>query len=163
MKHLMGCRGMVMAILVSSLTDLSATTWYVAPDGDDGNDGKSWSAPFATIQKAMDSVEKKDTIIISNGTYAISEELNTDTDKTVLTIQSLTLDPKDVVIDCGRRCRGIRIPGWGAFVGGLTIENAFSTDLGGGIRLGTRSCVSNCVVRGCTSCVTDKDALGGGI
>lgn len=162
MRRPMGRCGMMMAILVSGLTSLSATTWYVAPDGnDDGNDGKSWSAPFATIQKAMDNVENKDTIIISNGTYAISEELNTA--KTVLTIKSLTLDPKDVVIDCGRRCRGIRVSGWGAFVCGLTIENAFSTDLGGGIRLGSRSCVSNCVVRGCTSCVTDKDALGGGI
>ena len=49
---------------------LSATAFYVAPDGSDANDGGK-EQPFATIQRAQESVEPGDTVYIRGGTYLI--------------------------------------------------------------------------------------------
>jgi hypothetical protein len=47
---------------------LAAATYYVAPNGNDSNNGSS-SSPFRTIQEAADTVDPGDTVIIRNGTY----------------------------------------------------------------------------------------------
>ena len=56
-----------------------AATWYVATNGDDeNNNGQSAAAPFATIQKAIDSASKNDTVEIADGTYYISAPISLD-------------------------------------------------------------------------------------
>ena len=47
----------------------SASNKYVRPDGDDGNDGKSWENAFATIQTAVWGVPSGDTVFIAEGFY----------------------------------------------------------------------------------------------
>lgn len=49
---------------------LSAETYYVAPDGDDGNPG-TIAAPFATVQRAHDNaaLQPGDVIYLRGGTY----------------------------------------------------------------------------------------------
>ena len=42
-------------ILLSSI--VTATNYYVAPWGDDDNNGLSWDSAFATLQHAADIVE----------------------------------------------------------------------------------------------------------
>lgn len=44
------------------------STYYVATDGNDSNNGSS-GTPFLTIQKAADVVSAGDTVIIRDGTY----------------------------------------------------------------------------------------------
>ncbi|MDR0573085.1 MAG: DUF4990 domain-containing protein [Tannerella sp.] len=51
-------------------TDLKATTFYVAPNGDDNNSG-SKDQPFATVQRAQNAVEPGDTVYIRGGVYLI--------------------------------------------------------------------------------------------
>jgi hypothetical protein len=47
----------------------AGTTYYVAPNGTDKNPG-TCEQPFATMQKAADTVQPGDTVIVRDGTYA---------------------------------------------------------------------------------------------
>jgi hypothetical protein len=46
-----------------------AGPWYVKTDGNDDNNGRSWSQAFATIQTAIDSAVNGQEIIVNGGTY----------------------------------------------------------------------------------------------
>lgn len=63
----------------------SVANYYVAPDGDDANDG-SESAPFGTIQRAHDAAGPGDLIYLRGGTYHPS-------DTTVFTKEGTTSAP----------------------------------------------------------------------
>lgn len=69
-------RSFVMIAAFFSLTSTSwaATTYYVANNGNDINNGTSVSTPFKTIQKAMGKVVAGDTVYVRGGTYR--EEIN---------------------------------------------------------------------------------------
>lgn len=47
----------------------TGTTYYVATNGSDNNDGKTLSTPFASIEKAVMTVQPGDVIEIRGGTY----------------------------------------------------------------------------------------------
>lgn len=57
---------------VLCLTRLSATTWYVAPNGKDSNPG-TLGLPFQTIPVAIAAAQPGDVIELRNGTYTSSE------------------------------------------------------------------------------------------
>lgn len=59
------------AVLLNCIP-LQAEDFYVSPDGDDKNDG-SIEHPFASIQRAQDSVSPGDTVFIRGGTYSIAQ------------------------------------------------------------------------------------------
>ena len=46
--------------------------WYVSANGDDSNTGKSLEAAFATIQKAVNSAEGEENLIVVSGSNTIS-------------------------------------------------------------------------------------------
>lgn len=52
------------------LTSANAATYYVAPNGKDTNSG-TIDHPYATVQRAQESVVPGDTVYIRGGTYAI--------------------------------------------------------------------------------------------
>lgn len=54
------------------MTSARATTYYVATDGNDLNDGKSITTPFKTIAKAAGIVAAGDFIYVRGGKYLIS-------------------------------------------------------------------------------------------
>ena len=67
----------------------AATTYYVATNGSDNNNGTSTSTPFQTIQKSLNVVKSGDTVNIEPGTY--NEALTpttTGTSGNVITIQA---------------------------------------------------------------------------
>jgi hypothetical protein len=49
--------------------DRPAGDWYVAVDGSDERDGRSYETAFATIQKGVDSLQPGQTLIIGPGEY----------------------------------------------------------------------------------------------
>src|SRR5215831_12972273 len=55
-----------MALLLSM--QVHSQLRYVAPSGDDGNNGSFYS-PFRTLQKAVDAADPGDTIIVRDGVY----------------------------------------------------------------------------------------------
>jgi hypothetical protein len=63
MKHVI-----LLSIVVLLSVDLRAATYYVSPSGNDSKPGSS-TEPFATIQKAANTMRAGDTTIIRGGTY----------------------------------------------------------------------------------------------
>lgn len=59
-------------LAIAMMPSLLAKDYFIAPDGDDGNDGDI-SAPFATIGRSQRSVEAGDTVFIRGGTYRMTE------------------------------------------------------------------------------------------
>lgn len=51
-------------------------TYYVGPNGNDANDGLSWSTAFATIQHAIYEVNDFDVIEVNEGTYNETIDFN---------------------------------------------------------------------------------------
>jgi hypothetical protein len=51
-----------------------AATYYVSPAGSNSNSGTSWSAPWATLQKAADTVVAGDTVYVGDGVYTTSAD-----------------------------------------------------------------------------------------
>lgn len=53
----------------TAASDAAPVTYYVAPDGDDANDGTSRAQAFSTIQRAANVVNVGDTVLIDEGLY----------------------------------------------------------------------------------------------
>ena len=89
-------------LLVSSQT--SATTYFIAPDGDDANSGLSPGFPFATIAHGFSVAEAGDTLLLAMGTFhgtTFLEGKNGAPDRPIV-LKSLAPDPLDfAVIDGG--------------------------------------------------------------
>lgn len=60
-------------LLIFPASSLLATTFFIASDGDDASDG-GIDAPFATIQRAQESVAPGDTVLIRGGTYRMRDD-----------------------------------------------------------------------------------------
>lgn len=52
-----------------------AITWYVAPTGNDGQDGTNWPTALATISNAIFKASETHTILVSNGVYTVTNTL----------------------------------------------------------------------------------------
>ncbi len=59
----------LMLAFTTAATPRAAITYYVAPDGNDRNDGLSRDSAFRTVAHAADRVGPGDTVLIAGGTY----------------------------------------------------------------------------------------------
>lgn len=57
------------ALALPAVPAHAATDYYVSPSGSDSNSGTSSGAPFATIQKALDTAPRNATVHLASGTY----------------------------------------------------------------------------------------------
>lgn len=60
-------------VLLTQIARLHAAEYYVAPNGNDASPG-THAEPFATIQRAQQSVEPGDTVFIRGGTFRMTEQ-----------------------------------------------------------------------------------------
>jgi parallel beta-helix repeat protein len=65
----LGRAPLIVILAGASLQTAVATTYYVATNGSDYNNGKSTAAPFRTIQHAANGLHPGDIVLIRNGTY----------------------------------------------------------------------------------------------
>lgn len=104
--------------------------YYVAPDGDDDNDGAE-ETPFATVQRAIENVRRGDVIVMRGGVYYLEETLRIQspsgfTDEMI----TLTAYPGEVpILDFSRMPRernnhGVRLNANWWHVIGISIRNA---------------------------------------
>jgi hypothetical protein len=145
----------------------NAVTYYVATNGDDGEDGSS-ATPFATIARgvseAMASSDGSKRVIVKSGTYKIDTAIEIGA---AMTIESETGDPADVTIDGQGVTPLVKWTGnYQATLSGLTLTNGFCTTGGltsGGVYLNGGT-IRNCIIAGCrTSGSGTNPARGGGI
>jgi len=131
---------------VVSLEDVAL---YVAPGGDDQNDGSSWTMAKATLQSAVDAqIYEGATVYVSNGVYVLTSEIVVDKD---IVIQSLN-GPESVIVDGGRSTRCFNLGSSSCVISGFTITNGYAAMDGGGISCGnTTPVITNCVIVGNTA------------
>lgn len=104
---------------VSAMAATAPTTLYVSTSGSDTSGNGTATAPYATIQKAVDEAASGDTILIQPGTY---DEMVTVSEP--LTIEAAPGYSSPVVIDAAGEANGILINSSNVTIHGLTIENA---------------------------------------
>lgn len=142
-----------------SLTATANQTWFVdAASGSDANDGRNASSAFASIQKAIDSAEWGDKVMVNDGVYGAITATNL-----LLTIESVN-GANTTIIDasltatnvCAADLDCVGTSGsapTNTLLRGFTVRNG-NAYVGGGIYGGT---AENCVISNNTA-----EAYGGG-
>ncbi|MCL1856770.1 MAG: hypothetical protein FWF84_03895, partial [Kiritimatiellaeota bacterium] len=123
----------------------NAETYYVSPDGDNGN-ALSWATAKRSIQDAVNlAVNAGDEVVVTNGTYGII----TGTGNRSITIRSVN-GAEHTTIDGGGANRCARLGTSDAHTNtvliGFTVANGYNSGTGCGVSYGT---VYDCVITGC--------------
>ena len=149
--------------LTVRIISLAEATWYVAVNGDDAADGRSWATAKATIQGGIDVAVPGGLVLASNGVYAtggafVAGLMNRAAVTKALTVQSMN-GPAVTLIQ-GRDPMGMEFVRCayvadGAALIGFTLTNGFTQTLfdksgsGGGVYCdSTAGVISNCVLTG---------------
>ncbi len=146
------------------LYNLSAATWYVAPNGNDNNPG-TLGSPFKTIPAAIDAASPGDVIELRNGNYASNEIRIT---KSNLTIRSYAGEWAVIIAPTNNEdiasCIWYNEPDVVGgtlerleIVGGYYYGVSFETNWDWG--LPTRNGVSNVTLRNCKIHDTGRDCI----
>ncbi|MBN2703587.1 MAG: right-handed parallel beta-helix repeat-containing protein [Pontiellaceae bacterium] len=123
-----------------------AVAVYVAPSGDDVNDGLSWATAKATLQSGIDAQNIiGGSVWVSNGTYAVTNEVVVTKPVWVRGVGA----PEEVVVDGQGVARCFTLNSIACIVEGLTVTNGYAYNYGGGIRcFGSLPTVTNCIIVG---------------
>lgn len=130
-----------------ALIPLFNTTFHVAPDGDDENDGFSWATAFRTIPRAVTNTVVGDTVLVTNGVYTTLAADKTYVDITAgITLRSME-GPKHTVISnsfgTSYSATLVDISSSGATLDGFTITRAKALS----VSITQASIMTNCIVR----------------
>ncbi|MFZ1945951.1 MAG: right-handed parallel beta-helix repeat-containing protein [bacterium] len=141
MKHLL----LVACLVLLAVSQASARTWYIKPDG-------TGDAP--TIQGGVDLASAGDTVLVAPGTYHdcthrayFTNELACVLMKSGICLMSETGDPESAIIDPQQQGQGLycwRVDS-GTSVVGFTIANGMSLYAGGMDCLYSSPTVSRCI------------------
>ncbi len=103
---------------------------------------------YGTIQDALDAVSAGDTILIADGTYGGTGNVDL-TISTGIMLMSESNDPEACIIDCDSTCRALTISAHEVMVQGMTFANGFHASSGGAIYCSGRAPLFyNCIFRG---------------
>lgn len=150
-------------------------TLYVAMPGWSGNVAPytNWSNAATNVQWAVDLATNGDTVVVSNGTYYLTNEIRII--KTNLVISGKTGNPADVILD-GNNYSGKPVTNRCVYINGMVIFEGFTVangralgksatfnGYGGGINLYAGiSTVRNCIVTGNIALSNGTSQAGGG-
>ncbi|MCL1922059.1 MAG: DUF5123 domain-containing protein [Kiritimatiellaeota bacterium] len=151
---------LAMLALIATTTATHAATYYVSPNGNNGN-ALSWATAKTTIQAAINlAVNAGDEVVVTNGTYGVISV----TDNRRITIRSVN-GAGVTIIDGGNanRCAmlGSSTAHTNTVLTGFTLRNGLcnsSSFGGGGSCFGT---LNNCVLAGNTTGSTHGTRGGG--
>lgn len=149
MKRLLLMLSVLVAIIVGQ--NVLAADYYVSPSGNDANAGTTWIASKQTIQAGVNTAQAGDAVIVSNGTYVLTNQITIDKG---ITVRGFNRNPTNVIVNGGypavtNRCFSISHAD--AILDGFTVTNGHANSMwdylgGGGIlNYGT---VQNCIIIG---------------
>jgi hypothetical protein len=153
----------ILTLLVLTVVNAQAATYYVATTGDDDNPGTQ-AQPFETLEKGINVAQTGDTVLVANGHYygSFNTGLNFGGKNIILKSQG---GAANCIIDCAIFGRGFDFASGEnaqAVLEGFTIRNARSEDLGGAISIRNSSpTIRGCVLHNNTA--FDSTARGGAI
>lgn len=131
---------------LAGILSAGAAIWHVATNGVDNSDpgrGESWDLPYATISNAVNAAGNGDTVLVSNGTYAITAAIDVNKN---LEIRGLDGNPSNVIVDAGGLCRGFFVSGTtNALLSGLTVQHGSNSLYGGGAYIVSTATVEHCI------------------
>lgn len=129
-----------------------AATYYVATDGNDDNDGSSWTLAFKTISNGVArAVAPDDDVLVSNGTYLLTEVITITNSITVHSTNSYS----NTFIDGGGVVQCVIVSNVNAAFEGFTVTNGLA--VGGGGVIVYAGLVTNCAI------MNNSATNGGGI
>ena len=160
-----------------------AVTLYVSPSGNDANDGSSWTLAKKTIQAGVNVASVGDTVLVTDGTYVLTDQISISNAITVKSVNGASLTIVNgnypvttnlcfVLYHTNAILDGFMITGGynnnnGDIVGGAgvngdgTVENCtISGNIGGGVANGPHGTVRNCTISGNTN---SSPGIGGGV
>ncbi len=153
------CSAGVSATQTVDVLSLESTAVYVSPSGSDANDGLSWATSKATIQAGVDTQSSGGWVIVSNGTYALTQEIVVNKEIVVRGLNG----PEETIVDGQGGVRCFNLGDTACMIEGLTITNGYRAgNLGGGVRCSsTTPVITNCVITG--NSADDGGGIFGGI
>lgn len=163
--HLLELSLMIPVLAITGSLLNAGTTWHVAANGLDTNNGLGWGTPLATLSNALKKAtsDNDDIILVSNGVYAITQQL--DVDKGVVLKGIGGYESTVITRDLTATCRVMKVSHANAWVEGFTLTNGLIVNAsyyklaGAGLWL-TAGIVSNCLVIG-NSNLSGGDQGGG--
>jgi hypothetical protein len=139
-------------------TSSFASIFYVKPTGSDANSGTSWPSAKKTIQAAINAARAGDTVIVNDGTYALTSSV---TIPSAIVLSSVN-GASATILDGQQSVRCVSITDAGAIVNGFTVQNGRART-GAGIYC-INGTIENCTVLNNIATGNDSgDGLGGGI
>lgn len=121
-------------------------TYYVDDaQADDAGNGLSWAMAKKSIQSAVDLSQDEDSVIVTNGSYALTNEISVSANIVLSSVNG----PMFTQIDGQGTTRCFNLANDSCVVSGFTITNGYTAIYGGGVYCGqTEAIVTNCILRG---------------
>jgi len=121
-----------------------AATWHVSPNGNDDNSGATWELAKQTIQAGVNVADEGDTVLVTNGTYVLTQDVTIENGITVKSVNGagLTIVNGNYPVTTNR-C--FAVSHTNAILDGLTITGGY-TDRGGGV-CNFAGTVQNCTIK----------------
>lgn len=120
-----------------------ADTWHVSTNSPSDGPGTEWTNAFHTIQGAVNAAAEGDTVLVTNGYYALSAQVNITNAITVMSVNG----PDMTVVD-GNKHLCFNLGTNACILSGLTITNGSASNGGGIYCNDTTPLITNCVITG---------------
>ena len=151
-------------IFLSCIISLNAENHYVSLNGNDTQDGTTWTNAKATIQEAIKASTKGDTVFIAEGVY--NQTISTKDGVHIFGGYNATTHHRDIdayptIFDgTGLQSCLVKVTTCSqtTFIDGLTLQNANHGSSGGAVALKKNSVLNRCTI---TNCYTSGS--GGGV
>lgn len=131
-----------------AFTTLGSTTYYVMTNGSDAAHGTNWANAKQSLHAALAAASNDyDIIVVSNGTYVITNTLVVDRRLTLLSLNGAAVTTIDAQGSTGKRLRVMTITAPGALVEGFTIRGGWMWQSeSAGVKI-TDGTLRRCVIR----------------
>ena len=154
-----GAQGVWIAAVFGLAAAVFATDRFVAPGGTDAPPYTNWHTAAHYLQSAVDECIDGDVVWVTNGTYAVTNEIFINK---AITVRSINPSSRAVILNGGGTNRCFYLNHADALIAGFVITNGFSDEAGGGVEVSYGGTVSNCLITGNRVTVNTDLSFGGG-